>query len=482
MNPQNVSQDEYLEVAKKYVDDMQAAIQDKQYEITLDINFLFGKDSDMANMLNGESNAYWAQILTNAQELGNELVENIAKGYQNGWDEQSMTMVAESLNKMSEIQAKIQKAQAESQMELLTADFKMSDMSQESFELYLEKLQEQGEAITEAAKTASANAMAAQKLMLEDGAIDYDTYTANIESINKAYEQKAAESANAVLNEGMKAIKEVFGDEFNGVAEQLNAEISNITIEPDDLQASMENIQRAIESSISNAGISSGVKKSIGGYLEKLMPTADELKKLATSDQSLWKVYGETLTSVEALKTLSGSGNQMGNAVISAVNSRGNLYNAEKAGKDLKAAIVKPFNEKISITVPVEVKYMEKTVSTVHGKVPLRNGEVDETLGGAAIKVYDLSPYTGDKVKKSNATGTTYFGGGLTYINEHGSEIIDLPQGSRIYPSDKSEKMMRQPNINVNVTVAGNIYGSEQAADEIGSVVCSRIMECINAV
>ena len=83
----------------------------------------------------------------------------------------------------------------------------------------------------------------------------------------------------------------------------------------------------------------------------------------------------------------------------------------------------------------------------------------------------------------SNATGTTYFGGGLTYINEHGAEIIDLPQDSRIYPADKSAKMMEsKPSVTVNVKVDGNIYGSEQAADEIGSAVCERILNMIYAI
>ena len=36
------------------------------------------------------------------------------------------------------------------------------------------------------------------------------------------------------------------------------------------------------------------------------------------------------------------------------------------------------------------------------------------------------------------ATGTDYFGGGLTWINEEGGEIVDLPRGTRIIPHDKS--------------------------------------------
>lgn len=40
-----------------------------------------------------------------------------------------------------------------------------------------------------------------------------------------------------------------------------------------------------------------------------------------------------------------------------------------------------------------------------------------------------------------NATGTTYFSGGLTWVHERGAELIDLPQGTRIWPHAESLKM-----------------------------------------
>jgi hypothetical protein len=496
MNPQNVSQDDYLKAAQDYVDNMQSAIQDKQYELTLDINFLFGNGSDTANLLNSTSNAYWSQILQNAQDAGNELVENIAKGYENGWDEQSMDMVAKSLQKMSEIQEKIQKAQAESEMELLTSDFKMSDLSQDSFDEYISKLQEQGNAITEAAKTAAANAIAAQKLMLEDGAITQADYDANIKSITDAYQKQAADSLNTVLTEGMKAIKDVYGDEFDEVAKQLNEDISGaFQIDPDNLQQSMDELQYAIQNSFEKVEISSATKKKLSGFLETLMPSANELSKMATNDQSLWRSYADTLTSVEAMKSLTGKGTLMGNAVISGANSSGVLSDAEKAGQNIKESILKPFNTTTKVTLNLDVSYR------------VASSNIDEITNGSAITANvtpksDLykkaesetsarrtastvrnttNPMSG--LLKHNALGTTYFGGGLTYINEHGNEIIDLPQGSRIYPSSKSEKMMQNtPSININVNIGGNIYGTENAVNEIGDRVVEKIMDAVMAV
>ena len=53
-----------------------------------------------------------------------------------------------------------------------------------------------------------------------------------------------------------------------------------------------------------------------------------------------------------------------------------------------------------------------------------------------------------------NALGTSYWKGGPTSLNERGGEIVDLPNGSRVIPADKSKKITN--NRSVNFT--GNIY------------------------
>jgi len=474
LSPENVSRDEYVQAAQSYIDAMQEAVRGKRYEIALDIDFLFGKDSDMAAMLSGETNTYFSQMLESAEELGNELAANIAKGYENGWDEQSTAMVAASLKKMSEMQEKIQKAQAAGQMELLTADFLMGDMSEESFDMYFEKLSEQGAALEEAAKTAAANAIAAQKLMFDDGALGIEAYTENVDAITKAYGEKVGESTSAVVSEAMRALRDVFGEEFAAVSDRLNTDLTGVfKVDPENVGESIEQLQGAIEASVSKLDVGSGTKEKIQGYMEKLMPSVNELKKLAAQDPTLWGTYGEAITSAEAMNVLTGAGKGMGEAVVLGAKGSGVLSNAQKAGEAIKAALLKPFGETGKVTLPIEISY------TSAGAI---NAQGDEKISK------DNSPW--GKIKSAvgsvltgHATGTTYFGGGYTRINEHGGEIIDLPTGARIYPADKSDKMAKaSPSVNVNVNVAGNIYGSEKAAEEIGSLVCTRIVDMIRAV
>lgn len=77
----------------------------------------------------------------------------------------------------------------------------------------------------------------------------------------------------------------------------------------------------------------------------------------------------------------------------------------------------------------------------------------------------------------SNATGTSYFRGGLTTINENtDKELIRLPSGTQIVPGDKTKKMMNQNNTpSVNVIVQGNIIGNKEYADYLGEHILNEI-------
>lgn len=70
-----------------------------------------------------------------------------------------------------------------------------------------------------------------------------------------------------------------------------------------------------------------------------------------------------------------------------------------------------------------------------------------------------------------NATGSEYYAGGLTEVNEHGGEIIDLPGGSRIYPHATTERMLEKqfskatPAGAPTVTISGNTFIVRQKSD-----------------
>ena len=79
-----------------------------------------------------------------------------------------------------------------------------------------------------------------------------------------------------------------------------------------------------------------------------------------------------------------------------------------------------------------------------------------------------------------NANGTSYWKGGVTQINEHGPEVVDLPRGTRIIPAGHSKNMSKPGvNLTVNVTVQGNMIGNEEYANEMAEKTSQKIIEAL---
>jgi phage-related protein len=98
---------------------------------------------------------------------------------------------------------------------------------------------------------------------------------------------------------------------------------------------------------------------------------------------------------------------------------------------------------------------------------------------GSAI----INGTVGKLVGNGNATGTEYWQGGLTYVNENQrGEIINLPNGSQVIPHDESLKQLANSNCNVtlNMTIQGNVIGNETFMNECGKHITEKIMLAMN--
>ncbi len=98
---------------------------------------------------------------------------------------------------------------------------------------------------------------------------------------------------------------------------------------------------------------------------------------------------------------------------------------------------------------------------------------------GSAI----INGTVGKLVGDGNATGTEYWQGGLTYVNENQrGEIINLPNGSQVIPHDESLKQLANSNCNVtvNMTIQGNVIGNEAFKNECGKYIAEKIMLAMN--
>ena len=100
-----------------------------------------------------------------------------------------------------------------------------------------------------------------------------------------------------------------------------------------------------------------------------------------------------------------------------------------------------------------------------------------------AKKIKIPNPFGGNE--EHNATGSAYFKGGLTYVNEgNRGELINLPSGSQIVPHDASIKALQRKSssVTVNVTVQGNVIGNQQFLNECGQHISKRVMLALGNV
>lgn len=101
---------------------------------------------------------------------------------------------------------------------------------------------------------------------------------------------------------------------------------------------------------------------------------------------------------------------------------------------------------------------------------------IKETAGNVIAKV------TGNN-ENHNATGTQYWQGGQTYVNENNrGELINLPNGSQIIPHDESMRQLanKQSGVVVNVNIDGNVIGNEQFLDQCGKFVTEKVILAMN--
>lgn len=86
-------------------------------------------------------------------------------------------------------------------------------------------------------------------------------------------------------------------------------------------------------------------------------------------------------------------------------------------------------------------------------------------------------------VTTGNATGTPYWRGGPTRINEGGrGEIVDLPNGTRIIPHDVAKNATGGTTVNVNLTVAGNVIGNREFMEATGEYVSQKVINALGVV
>lgn len=118
---------------------------------------------------------------------------------------------------------------------------------------------------------------------------------------------------------------------------------------------------------------------------------------------------------------------------------------------------------------------VKEKVGGVFDYIHQKLSEIDDKIEGVPV-VGDI--YKGVKGLFGHATGSAYFKGGATRINEGGrGEIVSLPNGAKIIPNSISKKSVSNSrNINIHVTVQGNVIGNEAYVNEMGEKITQKVI------
>jgi hypothetical protein len=133
----------------------------------------------------------------------------------------------------------------------------------------------------------------------------------------------------------------------------------------------------------------------------------------------------------------------------------------------LKDTIVNAFTS-IGSGIKGVINFMIDGVNTlISGFTNIASFKTPSWLGGKTIGIQI------PKIPKF-ALGTPYFKGGLAQTDERGGEIKQYPNGTKIIPADKSEKILNDVNgrkIEVHIHVAGSVVGIDNIVDAVGEGV-----------
>lgn len=119
-------------------------------------------------------------------------------------------------------------------------------------------------------------------------------------------------------------------------------------------------------------------------------------------------------------------------------------------GKVMSAVVIPAF-DLVAGAVKKVIEAFDQVVGAVGGFVKGLGGGISKFIGKVG-SIFSSGGDGGARASRSNsisravpghATGTSYFSGGLTSINERGPELIQLSRGARIYPAGESKKIIQ---------------------------------------
>lgn len=434
-----------------FISDTQSVLQEKQYQLTLSVDALFAEGEGgqpIKDSINSSFSGYQSELAA----LGTQLQDAVNAAFEDGLlDIDEAKEIAELKNQMAEMVNQLTAYEFDAQLEVLADPIlKGGDLTPESFEALMGKINEQIASASEQYESAYVDISSALKLQLGNGEIDQTTYDEAIskaeeelnnrkaeltikgvkfalDTVSETYGEEAAAAfqewqtkTETVFQEQLGAMKEsgsfdIMFDDFveiswdNGLSEESKANLSAIL---DELKPSVEQLE-SIKQSYVNAG------KPIPGWLASGISSADALGVVTGDVQSIFRTVGGMFNEADPeyaamMETAMNAGIYVPTEVAAGMQNSEAMEQITAAGNGILESMKSTLEQGVTANVPVTINYSTSGSIRYTATAPAYEQHADGTLWG------------------ENA----YIAG------EEGPELILGRSGSKVFPTKETDRIL----------------------------------------
>lgn len=284
--------------------------------------------------------------------------------------------------------------------------------------------------------------------------------------------QKVGDSVKTFVTGGFKMAKEGFGRIKDKLGEAFGPIKEKLASAFDTLKEAFAPVVEAF-SGLFDGGMGESFNL-LGGVIDLVAGAFGVLADVIVALNPVWQVLSSFITNIvlpafssiasfvvdTVVPKFSELAEMVGGWVKEAFQLIGDAVNIAKAAFDtIKGAIDTAVDAFFSIP--------SKIASALSGIGGAIKGAIGGIFGG----------------KKKNATGTSYFPGGLTQINEQGQEMMKLPMGTKIYPAGATRKAIEKEARSVSPApqpsnpgqIVINVNGANMTNGEVGRVISNEL-------
>lgn len=434
-----------------FISDTQSVLQEKQYQLTLSVDALFAEGEGgqtIKDSINSSFSGYQSELAA----LGTQLQDAVNAAFEDGLlDIDEAKEIAELKNQMAEMVNQLTAYEFDAQLEVLADPIlKGGDLTPESFEALMGKINEQIASASEQYESAYVDISSALKLQLGNGEIDQATYDEAISKAEEELNNRKAELTIKGVKFALDTVSETYGEEAAAAFQEWTTVTESVFQEQ--LGAMQENgaFEFRPDEFISisyGTGLSEESKANLTAIFDMLKPSQEQLlaiqQSYADAGREIPDYIAQGISDIDALGVVTSNTDSIFRTVGGMFNEADPEYaamieNAKNTGLYVPAQIAEGMQnaeamEQITAAGNGILESMKSTLEQgVTANVPVT---INYSTSGSIRYTATAPAY------EQHADGTLW--GENAYIaGEEGPELILGRSGSKVFPTKETDRIL----------------------------------------